>query len=267
MKQLHPIALLLVVGCGTPAERVAERALREGEDPYRKGNFNEAAKVYATASFDPRVAYNQGNALFRSGLLDTAITSFTSAIEVAHDPAGKALAHHNLGNSWSALAMRSDSTVRHIDGILSSIRIEGDDIGRKVRQVVMRDSLRTAQQGLAHLVDSAWTQGADAYKNALRIDPLDEDARHNLALAQRHIALRRKAEADRKEKEEKEKSGKGLSERAELLMQKADELVEQYRFGEALDLLKEGLKADPTLQQEQEYMGKLDVVTEAAKAK
>lgn len=267
MKYVLPIALLLVVGCGTPAERATERALREGEEAYRTGNFVKAAEIYATASFDPRVAYNQGNALFRSGLLDTAIMSFRAAIEASNGPGDLAPSHYNSGNTWSALALRSDSMQGLIDDRLSAIRIEGDDIGRKVRQVVMRDSLRTARRQLDHLIDSSWVQGAEAYKHALRVDPRDEDARHNLAFALRQIAMRRKSDAESKDRKDQEDLRKELSDRAKLLMQKADELVEQYRFNEALDLLKDGLKADPTLQQEQEYMGKLDVVTQAAKAK
>ena len=49
-------------------------------------------------------------------------------------------------------------------------------------------------------------------------------------------------------------------------MQQADEMVERYEFTKALNLLRDALKTDPTLQQRQDYMNKLDVVTKAAAA-
>ena len=69
----------------------------------------------------------------------------------------------------------------------------------------------------------------------------------------------------------KEKPGfddekKELSERAKLIMKRADELVEQHKFKEALEVMEQGLKQDATLQKEKEYMDKLGVVTKAASA-
>ena len=59
---------------------------------------------------------------------------------------------------------------------------------------------------------------------------------------------------------------KELSARAQLIMKKADELVEQYKFDEALSVMQQGLKEDPSLKAKKEYMDKLDVVTKAARA-
>jgi len=176
------------------------------------------------------------------------------------------MAHHNLGNSWTLLALDADSVSKRGSEILKGMKIEGQDISGKVRQLVMRDSLQKEQLRLEHLVDSALAQGADAYKNALRGSPADEDARHNLALVQKRIAARVK-EAAQKAKNKDQNKNKGLSERAKMLLAKADELVEQYKFTEALKVLQDGLKAEPTLQQQQDYMQKLDVVTKAAQAK
>ena len=83
------------------------------------------------------------------------------------------------------------------------------------------------------------------------------------------IAARAKKAAEENDKDQnKDKDkDKGLSERAKLIMQKADELVDQYLFKDALKVMNDGLKADPTLKQQQEYMHKLDVVTKAAEAK
>lgn len=267
MKYLVHSALILLVACGNPAERAAEQALREGESHYRAGQFEKADSVYAQASFDPRVAYNLGNTYFRQEQLDTAIKTFTRSIEGAATGPEQARAQYNLGNSWMALAYNADSLEKNGADKLSQIRIEGDDIALKVRQFVVRDSIQTELVALAHLVDSALAQGSEAYKNSLRRTPKDEDARHNLGLAQGMIAARVKEAAERATKDKKDDKDKGLSERAKAIMAKADELVEQYKFTEALKVMQDGLKTDPTLQQRQDYMHKLDVVTKAAQAK
>ncbi len=269
MKQAAYIVVMALTACGTPAERAAERALREGVKTYRTQQFDQAAATYGQASFDTRVAYNLGNALYRQAQWDTAMATFGQAIASSQVGPHQAPAFHNLGNGWMQLAVQADSLVEQAAAQLSTIRIDGEDIAWKVRQFVVRDSLRTAQRELSHLIDSALVQGSEAYKNALRRSPADEDTRHNLALAQGLIAARTKkaAEESAKDQNKDKDKDKGLSERAKLIMQKADELVEQYLFKDALKVMNDGLKADPTLKQQQEYMHKLDVVTKAAEAK
>ena len=48
-------------------------------------------------------------------------------------------------------------------------------------------------------------------------------------------------------------------------MARADELVEKYLFQEALDVMRQGVQQDPTLQQRKDYMDKLDMITKAAR--
>lgn len=267
MKQVVHIAWFTLVACGSPSERAVEQALREGVEPYRADSFAQAAAIYRPAAFDARVAYDLGNALYQQAQLDTAIKTYNAAISTGTIGQDQAMAYHNLGNSWMRKALEADSMEERSAAQFSAIKIEGDDIGWKVRQFVVRDSLRTAQRQLSHLVDSALTQGSEAYKNALRHAPGDEDTRHNLGLAQRKIAERVKEAVEQSDKDAKKDKEKGLSERAKLIMQKADELVDQYKFTEALKVLQDGLKIDPTLQQQQDYMHKLDVVTKAAEAR
>ncbi len=266
MKGWYGIALMFLVACSTPSERAIEHALYEGALPYQAGNYTDAAEFYATASFDPRVAHNLGNTLYRETLLDSAIRAYSTAIECSSNAQVQAHAYHNLGNAWIGIAQRSDTLSRATSERSDGIRIEGDHIQQKVRQVVVRDSLRILHGELEHVIDSALTQGASAYKNALRHDPKAEDTRHNLAFAQKWIASRVKAtEEEQKEKDQQNKD-KGLSEKAKKLLAQADELVDQYKFPEALKVLQDGLRSDPTLQQRQDYMNKLDVVTRAMKA-
>ncbi|TXI78143.1 MAG: hypothetical protein E6Q44_11920 [Flavobacteriales bacterium] len=267
MKRIGYIAVCLVMtGCGDPAERTAERALYQGAPPYREQRYDEAAAIYATATHDPRAAYNLGNALHRQHLLDSALAAYRRAVELTHGDTSDANGHFNLGNTWASIAMHADSAVASHEEALSNMRIEGNDIALKLRQVVMRDSVQKEIQRLDHLVDSALAQSAVAYKACLRRTPNDEEARYDLASVQQRIAARVK-EAAQKAKDNEKNKNEVLSEKAKQLMQQADELVDAYRFAEALAVLQQGLKAEPSLAKEQEYMNKLDVVTKAAQAK
>ena len=250
---LHITLAMLLAGCGDAAQHAAEKALHQGAAPYHDQRYAEAAAIYASATYDPRVAYNLGNALYRMNLPDSATKTFGMVPPSDADTALLVATRYNMANAWTTIALEADSAIAKCQEQLEHSLIEGEDIARKVRMAVTRDSLIHARQRLDHLVDSALIQGANAYKGSLRMAPADEDARYNLAFVQRWIAQEKNEE-------------KTLTEKALLLMKKADELVDLYKFTEALQLLQEGLKAEPSLQQKQEYMNKLDVVTKAAKA-
>ena len=267
MRRLLHITLVLPLlsGCGDAAQHAAEEALHEGAAPYRDGRFEEAAATYAKATHDPRVSFNLGNALHRMQLTDSATKAYGMSEPALGDTLLRTAVRYNLANGWTTIALEADSGIARCDKELEATLIEGDDIAQKLRMAVARDSLVRVRQRLDHLEDSALLQGATAYKEALRLSPSDEDARYNLALVQQRIAKRRK-EAEQREKDRQKDEDKALSEKALLLIKKADELVDLYKFTEALKVLQDGLKAEPTLQQKQDYMNKLDLVTKAAKA-
>lgn len=255
---------LLLFACGTPEERAAENALYNGEAAYRAGRFELAADNYGQAATDHRVAYNLGNALYRSQLTDSAIASYRSASDTATPFV--AARDHNLGSAWFRVGERADSNSKALTRTLEEMAAPGNDIGLRLRHAVMRDSLQRERARSESLIDSALSLSALSYKQSLRMDPRDEDARHDLALVQHWTASRTKQAAQDQNKNEQEKN-KDLSEKAKGVMMRADSLVDRYLFGEALVLLRNALKAEPTLQQRQDYMNKLDVVTKAAGAK
>lgn len=262
MNRIAIIALLLLSACTTKDEHAIVRALQAGAAQYRATNFAEAAATFADAPTDARLTYDQGTAWHQAKDMEQAITLLQDAAELADSADLKTHAWYNLGNSRLVQARRADSLSKAYATESSGIRIEGDDIGKKVNLYVLRDSLRRESRRMDQLVDSALTAGSEAYKKALRLAPNAEDARHNLAAAQRLIASRPKT-SDGKRGDQKNDE-KVLGERAKLIIQKADELVEQHLFQEALSVLQKGLGEDPTLQQRKEYMEKLEVVTKAA---
>ena len=98
------------------------------------------------------------------------------------------------------------------------------------------------------------------YKQALILNPTDEDTRYNLAFAQEEF---RKEEEARKmlekmneqmKKDEKPKPSKF----AEECMKKAMELVQQFKFEEALKLMQDSAKKDKTVDLFNDFIKKLE---------
>jgi Ca-activated chloride channel family protein len=266
---LWALPLLGLYGCGGEGHQV-ERSLRAGNAQFDKGHHAGAVEAYRSAGTDPRASYNAGHAHYRMGQWDDAAADFKAAGEALLAAEEKAIpaahAFHNMGNAHLRKATDADSLEKHYADLLTKIRIDGEDIQRKVELYVLRDSLRRERRRLVPLVDSALAHSAGAYRNALRQAPHDEESRHNLAVVQALVAARAKPDKGGGDGGDKDDQEKVLGERARMILEKADELVEEYRFQEALALLQKGLQEDPTLEQKQEYMQKLETVTEAAAA-
>ena len=98
------------------------------------------------------------------------------------------------------------------------------------------------------------------YKQALILNPTDEDTRYNLAFAQEEFRKEEEAKKmlekmnDQLKKDEKPKPSKY----AEDCMKKAMELVQQFKFEEALKLMQDGGKKDKTVELFNDFIKKLE---------
>ncbi len=265
MKRLVPIVVLVLAGCGSEQERLAERALREGAALYNEQAFQAADSAFAEAPFDARAVFDRGNANYRLERWTEAISHFREATTLDSSAHERGRAHYNLASAHLAEAILADTLAKQQRHVLGNIRIDGEDIATKVSQYVLLDSVQRDVERLDALVDSSLLAAKEGYRQSLRVAPEDEDARFNLAYTQRLLSQRPGANDGKGEGGDKDKD-KELSARAKKIMERADELVEQYRFVDALQVLQQGLKEDPSLKAKKEYMDKLDVVTKAARA-
>ena len=266
MKRILPPALLLFAACSTPEERMAERALRLGASAYDAGEFLLADSLFTSAPFDARALFNSGNSAFRMARWGDAIERYRAAQHLDSAAEHHASVLYNLGAAHLADARDADSTIVRLNRDLGALRIEGSDIAQDVSTFVLRDSLRRDLMKLERSIDSSYAAAVSWNKAALRLAPADDDARLNLVLAQRAFDARRRAREAQDQRNKDKDANKELGVRALAIMQQADSLVEQYRFNKALELMQQGLREDPSLKQKEEYMKKLETVTNAAKA-
>ncbi|MFT3885845.1 MAG: tetratricopeptide repeat protein [Flavobacteriales bacterium] len=101
MERLILCGLLLGTACSLQAQtpRDTKRALREGNEAYRRHDNAKAIEEYGAAGQDPRAAFNLGNAYYAQDSFPDAQKAFEQAAALAKDPAAQARAYHNLGNS------------------------------------------------------------------------------------------------------------------------------------------------------------------------
>ncbi|MBK7945510.1 MAG: hypothetical protein IPJ85_09460 [Flavobacteriales bacterium] len=257
---LIPVLAVLLAACGTAEERAAERALRTGASFYNDSSYMQADSAFATAPHDARAIYDRGMALLALDDHRSAVAQFSSAAE-ADTLLLRPIARYNQGNALLREARYNALTSVSLREEAFSLKPGSDDIADRLRHAVRTDSMLRASNRLDARIDTVLPEAIKAYKAALLLAPDDDDARHNLLLAQGEWAKRQK---ERSNSGKNDNQQKDLSAQAKLLMEKADALVEEYRFQEALALLQDGLRKEPSLSSKKEYMEKLDLVTKAA---
>ncbi len=98
------------------------------------------------------------------------------------------------------------------------------------------------------------------YRSALRLNPSDKEAKHNLELA----LLKQKSKQPEKQKQNQQKGQNSLkpSEFAKRLKAMAEQLVAQNRYQEAYQLMQQGLKKDRTVAAFQDFIRRIGDVVE-----
>lgn len=97
--------------------------------------------------------------------------------------------------------------------------------------------------GNAYFKENKFKESAEAYKQALRNNADNENARHNLFLAQQML----KQQQQKQQQQNKDQKPPEPSEFAKQLKKQAQELVNQRRYAEAYQLMIDGEQKDKTV--------------------
>ncbi|MDR1738954.1 MAG: tetratricopeptide repeat protein [Candidatus Symbiothrix sp.] len=143
------IVLWMMIG-GAWAQKQVRKDIRDGNKAYQQEKYTDAEVKYRQAiaanAHSTEGAYNLGNALYKQGKGQEALEQYQAIVNNETDKTKLAQTWHNVGNVFL--------------------------VGRKDQQTGQDNP-----EALKHSIE--------AYKNALRLNPKDDETRYNLALAQK----------------------------------------------------------------------------------
>lgn len=177
---------------------------------------------------------------YANGDINSAISSFrllTDSLGVKEDPV--------LLNLANAYFQQNDTSnaVQFYSRVLSS-----DDANIRSRAY--------QQMGIINKQQNKLDQSMANFKTALKADPNNEDARYNYEL------LKKIMDEQKQQQENKDKDIEP-SEYAKRLKARADQLVKQFLFEQALGIMQKGLQEDETVAAYNEFITKLNDVVES----
>lgn len=154
--------------------------IREGNKNYEKGKYSDAEQSYQKSLQKKNDSYkgtfNLGDAYYKQGKYKEAINEFQILSNKKTSSDTLAKAYHNLGNSY-------------LKNYLSQPKM------------IANDSMSADREKML-------TNGIDAYKNALKNNPNDEDTRYNLSYASRLLKQEQKQNQQNKKDKDKDKKDK-----------------------------------------------------------
>ena len=177
---------------------------------------------------------------FKNGDYDTAIKSYrllTDSLSVDEDPV--------LLNLANAYFLRSDTTnaAQYYSRLLASNE-------KPIRSQAYQ------QMGIINQQRNKMDLALSNFKEAIKSDPTNEDARYNYELLKRILD-----EQEQQEQQDDEKIEP--SENAKRLKAQADKLVRQNLFEQALGIMQQGLQEDETVAAYNSFISKLNDVVQS----
>ena len=182
----------------------------------------------------------EANEAYNNGDYQAAAKLYREAID--KDP-GNAKLHFNLGNALMMMG-ETEQAIAAYESFMELAESAEDK------------ALSEYNIGHFEAIAEQWQKAANRFKKALMLNPEDEDARYNYELA-----LSKLQEQEENQDQQNEPPPKP-SEEAKRLKALAESLVDQRRYNEALNLMKEGLKADPTVAAFNDFIQRIENITQ-----
>lgn len=183
----------------------------------------------------------EGNELYKAQKNAEAAISYKKAVEAASTYAKGA---YNLGNALYAQKNYKEAIPQY-------------ELALKGSTSKNQKAATYYNIGKAHMAEKTYDKAVEAFKNSLRNNPSDDEARYNLAHAQKML---------KKQQDDNNNSKPPPpSEFAKREKKKADNLLDAFKFEEALKVMEAALEKDITVSNYKEYMEHLQSVTEIKK--
>lgn len=234
-KYQWPLALgiLLLVGETLLSDRVGRRR--------RLGGLATlfGAMILVSGCSGPSDDGRRGNGLYEDGRFDEATAAFQEGLNEFVDDTPD-IVRSNLLNNQGAAYYRNEEPEAAQNAFINS--------------VAMAENVAEQARGSYNAGNAAFAAGtkqlsADFFRQALLLDPENDDARFNYEFVKRQL-----------DEEKQDEQGGGNepppkpSDYAKQLKAQADQLVEQHRYADANALMTDGLKIDPTIRAFQTFI-------------
>ncbi len=225
MKRIFIFWFLIFICSGNIALGQSSKSyLRKGNKKYENKNYAEAKTNYRKAltedSAYAKATYNMANTLYREKRYKDAAFNYSKLLKNPKELPDSVLknVYYNMGNAYLQEFLQGNKNEK--------------------------DPYKNLNQSI------------DAYKNALRISPKDQDAKYNLSYA---LKLRPKQEEKEKKKqqEQEQKQKEHKQSEAEKIYAKAQKLVKERKYHEAYDLMKKEERNYPELANYKDFTNRI----------
>lgn len=196
--------------------------------------------LFASANGDAK----KGNEAYEKGEYETAEKLYRTALEADPDNVD---VYFNLAN---ALA-KQGKTEEAIQTFMEY---------RSLAESPEKKAIADYNIGSVLADGEKWKPAAQHFKNSLKLNPSDLDAKHNYERAV--------AEANKENEQEQEQQDQGEeeqeppSEYAKAMKKRAEQLVNEQKYGEALNVMNEALKVDQTVQNFNDFIQRIGQVSD-----
>lgn len=172
MKRYILFIALLSIAMSISAQKATRKAIREGNKSYREQMYGKAEDEYIKAlEVNPgskEAAYNLANAYYKQQQWDEALKTYEHYLTLENqDPTKMGHAWGNVGNTY----LKKKANEKY-----------------EQQAPTPQGQQQQGQQGQQQKKKADYLKySMEAYKNALRLNPSDEEVRYNLAVVQKMI--------------------------------------------------------------------------------
>lgn len=167
MKRFTFIISFIIIVSGLSAQKQVRSEIRSGNNAYKEQRYETAQEHYQKAiegnASSKEASFNLSNAFYKQQRWDDALKEYQHYLTIETEkPGNMSAAWNNMGNTF----------------------LKKKASGKGQQQAVLPDQ---GQQGGQQQHPDDLQMSMEAYKNALRLNPKDNEARYNLAVVQKMI--------------------------------------------------------------------------------
>ena len=171
MKKILLISIFTIFAVGLSAQKGVRKNVRDGNKAYNEQRYGAAEEKYKAAieanASSKEASYNLANTYYRQQRWDDAVKEYQHYLTIENeDPKKMSTAWSNMGNTY--------------------LKKKANEKGQQPQQMMQPGQDPQQQQPQQKQADNL-KLSMEAYKQALRLDPTDDNTRYNLAVVQKMI--------------------------------------------------------------------------------